>query len=65
LYLLFAFFAGIIGMFLSVLIRVELGLSGNQIFGVNYQLYNVVVTGHGLIMIFFFLMPALIGGFGN
>jgi heme/copper-type cytochrome/quinol oxidase subunit 1 len=65
LYLLFAFFAGIIGMFLSVLIRVELGLSGNQIFGVNYQLYNVVVTGHGLIMVFFFLMPALIGGFGN
>lgn len=65
LYLLFALGAGIIGMVLSVMIRTNLGSIGDMLFDGNGQLYNVVVTGHGLIMIFFFVMPGLIGGFGN
>ena len=64
LYLLFAFCAGMIGAFLSFGIRMEMEEPGLQYFS-NPQTYNVFVTGHGLIMVFFMVMPALIGGFGN
>ncbi len=64
LYLLFAFSAGIVGAFLSFGIRMEMEAPGLQYFS-NPQTYNVFVTGHGLIMVFFMVMPALIGGFGN
>lgn len=64
LYLLFAIFAGLIGGALSILMRLELQEPGLQYF-TDPQAYNVVVTGHGLIMVFFVVMPAVIGGFGN
>ena len=64
LYLLFAIIGGLIGGFLSVVMRMELQEPGLQYF-VNGHMYNVFVTGHGLIMVFFMVMPAMIGGFGN
>src|ERR671910_2094249 len=64
LYLVFSFCAGLVGAAFSILMRMELQEPGLQIFA-NPQAYNVVVTGHGLIMVFFLVMPTLIGGFGN
>ncbi len=64
MYLIFAIVAGVIGSFLSVMMRLELQEPGLQYFA-NSHTYNVFVTGHGLIMVFFMVMPAMIGGFGN
>ncbi len=64
MYLLFAIVAGLIGGFLSVVMRMELQEPGMQYFA-NGHMFNVYVTGHGLIMVFFMVMPAMIGGFGN
>ncbi|MBV8165407.1 MAG: cbb3-type cytochrome c oxidase subunit I, partial [Alphaproteobacteria bacterium] len=64
LYLIFAVVTGLIGGAISVVMRMELQQPGLQIIH-DTQLYNTLITAHGLIMIFFVIMPALIGGFGN
>ena len=64
MYLIFAVMAGVIGGFFSMMMRAELMFPGMQIFHEPHA-FNVFVTGHGLIMVFFMIMPAMIGGFGN
>jgi cytochrome c oxidase subunit 1 len=79
LYLIFAIIAGIIGGAISGLMRAELAEPGIQYLGSwasmlhggpqsldqSLHLWNVLITAHGLIMVFFMVMPAMIGGFGN
>ncbi len=79
LYLIFAITAGIIGGAISGLMRAELAEPGIQYLGYwasflpggeqgldhSLHLWNVLITAHGLIMVFFMVMPAMIGGFGN
>ena len=79
LYLIFAIVAGIIGGAISGLMRMELAQPGVQYLQAwatvvegseatmdqAYHLWNALITAHGLIMVFFMVMPAMIGGFGN
>ncbi|WP_448659049.1 cytochrome c oxidase subunit I [Sphingomonas sp. CJ99] len=79
LYLIFAIIAGIIGGAFSGMMRMELAEPGIQYLpeftkwfaggepslDASLNTWNVLITAHGLIMVFFMVMPAMIGGFGN
>jgi Cytochrome C and Quinol oxidase polypeptide I len=63
-YLVFASVTALLSVIISIIMRAELQQPGLDIVADNHG-WNVIITGHGLIMVFFVIMPALIGGFGN
>jgi heme/copper-type cytochrome/quinol oxidase subunit 1 len=67
MYIIIGLLSGIIGTIVSLIIRIELsGPNIQYITSEKYgQIYNILITEHGLLMIFFFVMPVLISGFGN
>jgi hypothetical protein len=64
-YLVLAIMCGFVGYVYSLFIRLELSLLGCGVLFGDYQFYNVIITSHGLIMIFAFIMPVMTGGFTN
>jgi len=62
LYFLLGWAGGIIGISLSFIIRSELKKPQKKIRG---HLYNTILTAHALIIIFFMVIPTLMGGYGN
>lgn len=63
IYFFFGFWRALYGTSLSIVIRLELGQPGSFIF--HDHVYNVFVTSHAFIIIFFVVIPVLMGGFGN
>ena len=80
LYIVTAAFVGFISVLFTVYMRMELYEPGVQYMCLegasliaaavedctpNGHLWNVLITGHGILMMFFVVIPALFGGFGN
>ena len=80
LYLVVSAFVGFIAVAFTVYMRLELMNPGVQYMCLegarltaaaigectpNGHLWNVLITGHGILMMFFVVIPALFGGFGN
>ena len=80
LYLFTAGFVGLISVIFTVYMRMELLSPGVQYMCMegarliptatenctpNGHLWNVMITAHGILMMFFVVIPALFGGFGN
>ncbi len=81
LYLFAGGFLGLISVAFTVYMRMELMYPGVQYMCLegarmiaaasvaectpNGHLWNVLITGHGILMMFFVVIPAMFGGFGN
>lgn len=80
LYIVTAALVGFVSILFTVYMRMELYEPGVQFMCLegtriiagavedctpNGHLWNVLITGHGVLMMFFVVIPALFGGFGN
>jgi cytochrome c oxidase subunit 1 len=66
LYLILSFLSGILGSLMSFLIRLHLmDIDNNIILKISSQIYNNIITVHAILMVFFVVMPAMFGAFGN
>ncbi|MGZ9713123.1 cytochrome c oxidase subunit I [Glaciimonas sp. GNP009] len=59
-----AIFAGLVGVALSNLMRLQLGFPG-RFSGIDATHYYQFMTMHGMIMVIYLLTALLLGGFGN
>jgi cytochrome c oxidase subunit 1 len=58
-----AMFTGIVGVILSILMRLQLGYP--DVFGITAAEYYQHTTMHGMIMVIYLLTALFLGGFGN
>lgn len=65
MYIIFGLAAGFLSVLLSFIIRYTLSAPGAVNIHNQYQFYNLIVTSHGVLMLFFVIVPISVGGFGN
>jgi heme/copper-type cytochrome/quinol oxidase subunit 1 len=57
--------AGFTGLVLATIIRLELAYPGQFFLASNAERYLTTISLHGVVMVFFVVIPALFGAFGN
>jgi len=65
MYFLFIIVTAFSGLLLATVIRLELAFPGKSILNNNSEKYLTVVSLHGIVMVFFVVIPSLFGAFGN
>ena len=64
-YFFFSMWTALSGGALATMIRLELAFPGSPFFKGDSTRYLQTITAHGLIMVFFVVVPILFGGFAN
>jgi heme/copper-type cytochrome/quinol oxidase subunit 1 len=64
-YFFFSMWTGLSGAALATMIRLEMAYPGSPFFKGDSIRYLQVMTAHGLIMVFFVVVPIIFGGFAN
>jgi heme/copper-type cytochrome/quinol oxidase subunit 1 len=64
-YFIFSTWTALSGAALATIIRMELAFPGSPFFKGDSTRYLQTITAHGLIMVFFVVVPILFGGFAN
>lgn len=65
MYFIFITSTSFAGLVLATVIRIELAYSGRSILNNNAEKYLTVISLHGIIMVFFVIIPVIFGAFGN
>ena len=65
LYFLFVFVSGFVGLVLATIIRIELAYPGQVFLTQNAERYLTLISIHGIVMVFFMIIPLIFGAFGN
>jgi hypothetical protein len=65
LYFFFVLLAGFTGLVLATIIRLELAYPGQFFLTNNAERYLTTISLHGVVMVFFMIIPVLFGAFGN
>lgn len=65
LYFFFVLLAGFTGLILATIIRLELAYPGQFFLTNNAERYLTTISLHGVVMVFFMIIPVIFGAFGN